>query len=146
MKTISPILFCAGTLAALCVCEVCGAETNDFPQAENGELENARVYTEDGVLVVALSGNPTTGYEWNCAATGECLSGGDCEYVQYPADEGMVGVGGVFIFRFTPKSAGSETLRFTYARCWEKEPLQSIEYVVTVSGTEGNFTLSWAQN
>ena len=146
MKTISPILFCAGTLAALCACEVCGAATNDFPQAEISEPESARVYTEDGVLVIALAGNPTTGYEWSCAATGECLVGGDCEYIQNPADEEMVGVGGVFVFRFTPKSAGRETLRFAYARCWEKEPIQSIEYVVTVSGTEGNFSVAWTQN
>ncbi len=146
MKTINSILLCAGTLAVLCACEVCDAATNDFSQAEISEPADARVYTEDGVLVVALAGNPTTGYEWTCAADGDCLSVGEREYVQNPADEEMVGVGGVFVFRFTPKSAGSETLRFSYARCWEKEPIQRIEYVVSVSGTEGNFSVAWRQN
>ncbi len=149
MKNFRRILFCAGAFAALCACNDNGAvaaETVSPAMSAHGEPAMLGAHVENGALVVALAGNPTTGYEWHCKNDGNCLLGGDYEFVRDSADGDMLGVGGVFVFRFTPKAAGTETLRFSYARSWEDEIAESVEYAVIVSGTEGNYTIECVQN
>lgn len=92
------------------------------------------VLAEGQRLQVALQGNPTTGYAWQVVATPECLTAlGDVAYVQDPADEKQVGVGGRFLFNFRADKKGTGTLRFVYKRTWENEPpLESASLTVEV--------------
>ncbi len=152
MKKLIAILLCAAALLSLCACSVHVNVTSDDEETTADTAETAaydgaapRIYTEDGDLVIALEGNPTTGYEWSCEVDGDCVSGGDYEYVQDSTDEMLVGVGGVFTFRFTPTKAGTATLHFDYARSWEGEAIDSCELEVTISGTAGQFDIQCQQ-
>ena len=75
------------------------------------------------VLVIELPGNPTTGYTWTAKKIdGDALTRlGDGVYKQNPAPERMEGVGGVETWKFQGAKAGRQTLRFEYARSWEKD-------------------------
>ena len=151
MKKLLALLLCAAALVSLGACSVHvnvtsdDAETTDTTETAAYDGGAPMIYTEDGDLVIALAGNPTTGYEWSCEVDGDCVSGGDYEYLQDAAAEDMVGVGGVFTFRFTPTKAGTATLRFDYARSWEDEVLDSYEFEVTISGTAGQFDIQCQQ-
>lgn len=84
---------------------------------------------------VALEGNPTTGYSWFLKNAEEVKKSGliellnldehcSAEYAQKGNTEGLVGVGGVFCFKFkVNNSEGKEMpkLCFEYKRPWEKE-------------------------
>ena len=83
---------------------------------------------------VALEGNPTTGYSWFLKNVEEIKNSGliellnlnehcSADYVQ-KGNEGLVGVGGVFCFKFKVNNAEGKDmpkLCFEYKRPWEKE-------------------------
>lgn len=103
-------------------------------KVDNGGTVNVTVGQE---LEVRLAGNPTTGFSW--ARTG-CEGGavaavGEGAYVQRPAQPGMVGVGGEFVFRFRAVKAGTTKLTFAYFRPWEKgvPPVETFTATVTVA-------------
>ena len=87
-------------------------------------------------LQVELPANATTGYEWWLDDVDETVLQqiGEKEYIQAPADENMVGVGGTSVWRFETVSPGQTTLRLIYARAWEEnvEPAQVFEITVYV--------------
>lgn len=152
MKKLIAILLCAAALLSLGACTVTANVTTNDEETTTDTAETAAydgaapdIYTENGELVIALEGNPSTGYEWSCEVDGDCVSGGDYEYVQDSTEEMLVGVGGTFIFRFTPTKAGTATLHFDYARSWEGEAIDSYEFEVTISGTAGHYDIQCQQ-
>ena len=84
---------------------------------------------------IALEGNPTTGYCWYLKNAEEIKKCGliellnldeycSVDFVQKENEQGLVGVGGVFCFKFkVNNSEGKELpkLNFEYKRAWEKE-------------------------
>ncbi len=64
-----------------------------------------------GTLTVALQGNRTTGYFWAVASKPDQLETTGEDYVQDPAPEGMVGVGGTEKFTFRALRRGQGRLR-----------------------------------
>ena len=84
---------------------------------------------------VALEGNPTTGYSWFLKNAEEIKNSkiieilnldehGTAEYVQKGNEHGLVGVGGVFCFKFKVNNTEGKDLpklAFEYKRPWEKE-------------------------
>ncbi|MBN1270500.1 MAG: protease inhibitor I42 family protein [Kiritimatiellae bacterium] len=85
-----------------------------------------------GTLEIALPGNPTTGYSWDCTADETpvlLLAEPD-----YRPDSRAIGAGGRFIFRFRATAAGESTLRLVYRRPWEKDtpPLKTYEVTIAV--------------
>ena len=73
-----------------------------------------------GLYSVSLDANPSTGFSWRCEVANPAVADlSDSEYVQDPAPEGMVGVGGKETFFFTCKQPGSTGLTFTYRRPWQ---------------------------
>lgn len=72
------------------------------------------------VMSFGLPGNAGTGYTWNLTSTlPKFLEAvGEPTFVADHAD--MPGSSGVTKFTFKAKSVGEETLRFEYARSWEK--------------------------
>lgn len=117
----------------------CGGEN----AAQTG-AQTDTVYVENGVLVVALEGNPTTGYEWSQDGELTCLSGGEREYTKHPATDMQLGTGGVYTFRFEPVAAGRQTLHFVYARDWEPDtPAEEYTLTVTVTETKKGYEMTW---
>ena len=91
-----------------------------------GTDTGAEIAMRDGdTLIVALSGNATTGFQWtdvteNAFPVLELVSGLD--YVADPAPPGAAGSGGTFLFRYRAFAAGTQVLGFDYARSWESLP------------------------
>ncbi len=136
MKKWVTMLLCAGVFLASAAC---GSAQTEPAGPESG------VYERDGALIVALDGNPTTGYEWVCEGelAAGCLTGGEREYMPYPATE-LLSTGGVFSFRFEPVAAGEQTLRFAYLRSWEEHSaIETYEITVTVREKAKGFVLDW---
>ncbi len=88
-------------------------------------------------MKLALESNPTTGYSWTVTQDPE-LFRIDEEYQENAHDENMVGVGGQQIYTFTPETAGTTELTFTYSRPWVEsdEDATVISYTVEVSNSK----------
>jgi len=83
-------------------------------------------------LMVALPGNPTTGYQWTAVEEPgflEALPG--VEYLP-EATPTPIGAGGTFFFRYLAGEAGEGTLSFAYQRPWEEAPVESFSITAIV--------------
>jgi inhibitor of cysteine peptidase len=84
-------------------------------------------------LLVALEGNPTTGYEWMNTLVYEFASLREIGEAEFRPDSDLVGAGGLFLFRYEAYRVGPQAFRFAYQRPWESvEPLQLLELSVDV--------------
>jgi len=98
--------------AALTVVGCIGvAETYTNP----GQVVNIGVNQE---FIIALGSNPTTGYSWQESHDQSMLELLEKDY-QEPTEEGVVGAGGVELFRFKAIKAGQAEITLTYEQPWE---------------------------
>lgn len=81
-------------------------------------------------LVVALDGNPTTGYTWEREKNddGVLVQAGDPEFE--PASQAL-GAAGKMSLRFEAKARGETTLNLVYHRSWESEAPEKV-FALTV--------------
>ncbi|MCK4599822.1 protease inhibitor I42 family protein [Candidatus Bipolaricaulota bacterium] len=105
------------------------------------EDDNGRTITMDvgNTLIVRLWGNPTTGYLWECTqplTEGILQPVGEVEFQSEPAPSGMVGVSGVFTFRFQIIASGTVPLQLVYHRPWEEEAIETFSVTIVVGGQE----------
>lgn len=85
------------------------------------------------VLVIALPGNPSTGYGWQMVdAEGAILR--QVGEPEFEADSELVGAPGTITLRFEAAEAGQMDLTLAYQRPWEAdvEPLDTFTVQVTV--------------
>lgn len=96
------------------------------------EDDRAIVELQEGeLLMVSLSGNPTTGYEWALTEEPPFLTripGVDYLPELTPT---AVGGGGTFFFRYEATGQGGGPLSFAYRRPWESGPPERI-FSITV--------------
>lgn len=101
-------------------------------EADNGTLEAIDV---GDIILVRLSGNPSTGYEWQRTDTllesileplpeGGCCGGG--------CGGDQVGSPTPSEFRFKAISSGTTRLEFVYQRPWEEEPIDMFSVIIYV--------------
>lgn len=99
------------------------------------ENDNGRAITMDvgNTLIVRLWGNPTTGYLWECTQTliEGVLQLLNVEFQSAAAPSGMVGMSGVFIFRFQILASGTIPLQLVYHRPWEEEAIETFSVTIT---------------
>ncbi len=102
-----------------------------FSMAHNGKTVEVPV---GAVVTIRLEGNITTGYSWQPAELeGEALESlGKPEYVQRPHAPGMVGVGGVFVFKLKAVRPGKASVKTVYVRPWEKDKPPERTFSLTV--------------
>ena len=117
------------------------------PSSDNPRLEIYLLLDEDAAsegieirngekILIALAGNPTTGYEWidtteNLFPILEPIAGSN--YIAHPTTTPIAGGGGRFLFRYRAFSSGSQVLGFMYARPWESvQPAKRIVFAVGV--------------
>ena len=86
-----------------------------------------------GRLYVSLSGNASTGYEWEVAEMDEAIL--EHTGTTYRPHCGMPGCGETGSWRFTALSPGTTTLRMIYHRPWEEEEPDRV-FELTVTATE----------
>lgn len=89
---------------------------------------------QDGVLIVFLEANATTGYTWSYAIDNEkVLECQGAKYLENDHPEGMVGVGGLYKATFAGVENGKAKVSFSYARSWEEEaPCRTCDITVQV--------------
>ena len=90
------------------------------------EVERGRKVT------IRLQANPSTGYRWSVASTGEALEQSGEPF--HAAESSMRGAGGGEYWSFMPVRAGKQELRFEYRRPWERDkpPARVLGYTVIV--------------
>jgi predicted secreted protein len=84
-------------------------------------------------LVIRLSGNYTTGYQW------EVIKGFDDDVIRQegkgeykPEKTGRVGSGGIAVFTFTAIGTGRTDINLEYRRPWEKNGDVPEDFEITV--------------
>jgi inhibitor of cysteine peptidase len=101
--------------------------------ADNGKTITVKV---GDVVAISLIGNPTTGYSWRTAKLdGKAIEQvGEPKYTTNPHRQGMVGVGGTFLFKFNATKSGKTEVKLEYVRPWErgKKPIKTFTTTVEV--------------
>jgi len=115
------------SLAKASVCGISLSVYKFLDESDNG----ATVYLRtDEKLLVALEGNPTTGYTWKPTEVPEFLA--QIEGTEYLAASALVGGGGTFFFRYEAREPGTGPLSFAYLRPWEEEAAETFTVTVVV--------------
>ncbi len=83
-------------------------------------------------LEIELEANPTTGYMWEIAASVNEGVLRQIDKYRYVQKSGLIGGGGIQIYRFEGLKKGRAKLVFEYRRPWEKEKKPAEKYVVQV--------------
>jgi predicted secreted protein len=131
-----------GTLALLLavapvLLAACGSaddEARTIGDADNGATVELKIGER---LEVALSGNPTTGYNWEVQPLDTPVLQQVGERDFEPDDPDADGSGGTVTVRFDAIAAGQTALRLEYRRPWDDPNAPPHEsYVVTVVVTE----------
>ena len=98
-------------------------------ETDNGQRVTLR---QGEYLMVALSGNATTGFAWEVEAepNGGILR--EMEGLGYRPSSTLLGAGGTFFFRYEAVAAGQGDLSFVYHRPWETAPPENTFTVLVV--------------
>lgn len=87
--------------------------------------------------LIALKGNPTTGYLWTVASIdGKAVAqDGDVQYVPDKAKPGSVGTGGTFQLQLVARQKGKATITMHYKRPFEKDkpPVETFKVTIEVN-------------
>ncbi len=111
------------SLVTACVGE---AET----YSDSGQTINIGVNQK---FVIALGSNPTTGYQWHESHTENMLKLVEKTYkLGEEAEQGLVGAGGIELFRFKTVKVGEAEIIMVYKRPWEEEGLDQKVFTVNI--------------
>ncbi|WP_440953370.1 protease inhibitor I42 family protein [Methanococcoides sp. FTZ1] len=100
-----------------------------FTKASNGSDVSIE---QNGIIVLKLDENPTTGYSWNLTVPEGMTLVGD-EFVIAPDDEGLVGAGGVHEWELQADSEGTYEIFAIYKRSWENITGEEDTFMMTVN-------------
>ncbi len=86
----------------------------------DADLGKTAEVAKGGIVVVSLSGNPTTGYDWSVDGTlpPQLQEKGQASFTS--DSPGVPGAGGTVTLQFAAVGAGSANLRLKYSRSFEK--------------------------
>ena len=125
----------ASLLAIVCALGVAA------PALADTDTVNGTVFTSSPIsvkvgqdFIVALPGNPTTGYSWTAKPSSPTIISEGSAYERTPSAKPMMGAGGQQFFVFEVSKAGTGTITFSYARPWQKgvKPARTMTFNVTV--------------
>ena len=84
-------------------------------------------------MLVRLTSNPTTGYEWTVKDSPAPLELLKSDFARDPEAKNMVGAGGTQTLQFAAAAAGTAALKLEYRRPWEKDVAAAKTFKVTVA-------------
>ncbi len=97
---------------------------------DSGQTINIGVNQE---FVIALDSNPTTGYIWQASYDEDMLELVKSEYkLGEEAEQGVVGAGGIELFRFKAVKTGETEITLVYKRPWEEESIDQKVFAVNI--------------
>ncbi len=99
---------------------VCGIGIGVYRLVEEGDAAGVVTLRVGERLMIALPGNPTTGYAWE--VEGEPAFLARIEGVAYRSESDLIGAGGTFYFRYEATATGEGEISFAYRRPWEALP------------------------
>lgn len=112
---------------------VCGIGLSVYRLVDETATGQSVILREGEKLMIALEGNPTTGFEWEVESE---PAGGLLQRIEGPAyssSSSLIGAGGTFYFRYAAVVAGQGELTFVYRRSWETVPPEkTVSMVVLV--------------
>ena len=107
-----------------------------------GCADEVKTYTDPGQeisigvdqeFVIALSSNPTTGYMWQVSHDENMLKLIESKYeLGGETKQGVVGAGGVELFRFKALNKGETEITMVYKRPWEEESINQKAFTVNI--------------
>lgn len=110
----------AGGLQTLGKASVCGLGLVLYRLVEEGDEAGAVTLSVGERLMIALSGNSTTGYAWEVVEEPAFLA--PAEGLAYLPDSALLGGEGTFFFRYEATEAGEGEISLAYRRPWEDVP------------------------
>jgi inhibitor of cysteine peptidase len=123
-------VYAAMVLILCVVLTACGGKNVKITEDMNGQTINL---AKGETLVLAIEGNPTTGYSWNLTEVDESIlkSAGEPDY---DSSSTLTGAGGTYTFKFNAVETGTTTLKLDYYRTFEKDvaPINTFEVTVVV--------------
>lgn len=112
---------------------VCGIGLSVYRLVDEAVHDQTLALRVGEKLMIALEGNPTTGFEWEVDSE---PAGGLLQRLEGPAyssSSSLIGAGGTFYFRYAAVVAGQGELTFVYRRSWETVPPEkTVSMVVLV--------------
>jgi inhibitor of cysteine peptidase len=106
---------------------VCGFSLRVYRLLTEADATTRALMRVGDRLMVLLEGNPTTGYQWTNTLEYEYAVLRETQEAEFRATSGLIGAGGVFIFRFHAVDVGPQAFRFAYQRPWESvQPIQTV--------------------
>ena len=116
--------------AVVVICLVTGCVGGVKTYTDSGRTIDVGVNQE---FVIALGSNPTTGYSWQESYDETVLELVEKTYEQgEEAEQGLVGAGGVELFRFKALKAGKTEITLVYKRPWEEEIAEQKVFTVDI--------------
>jgi len=113
--------------------EVCGLSLRVYRLVTEDDNDAHVTLRLGDRLLVALEGNPTTGYQWANTLVYEFATLREIGEPEFRPDSDLVGAGGLFLFRYEAVRVGPQAFRFAYQRPWESvQPLRLLEFSVDV--------------
>ena len=86
-----------------------------------------------GNVIITLPENPTTGYTWQTdGGLGDVLMLKEDSYVPDANPGGLLGGGGTHRWHYVAKAPGDTAITFTYARPWESDAAETVEFSFSV--------------
>ncbi len=137
MGRVARIVGAAAVALALVVIAGCTAGTNVAPATSTVRVDasagGSTVQLARGAeLVVALEGNPTTGFDWKVTESLPPQLSAKSDTLESSAAPSVVGAGGLRVFTFTAAEAGTGELDMEYIRSWEKGVPPQRTFTLTV--------------
>ncbi len=99
---------------------VCGIGLTVYRLLDESDADASISLREGEHLLIALAGNPTTGFGWEVQAEPAFLT--PVEGLEYRPSSDLTGAGGTFYFRYEATTAGMGMLSLVYRRPWETVP------------------------
>lgn len=104
-----------------------------FPEPEEEPGTEQTVNTKAGEnFSVSLESNPTTGYQWEADFESDYVEFLDKQFVEYPQEPDIVGMGGRETFLFQALKSGETEIKFSYSRPGEEGVAPIDEKVYTI--------------
>ncbi len=125
-----PCLILVVLLTSALILTACNPKTIKINSDDNGTTVEIK---KGETLLLSISGNPTTGYNWEVESVDQNVlqSAGEPDY---KSDSMLIGSGGTYKFKFTAVNVGVTPLKLKYWRSFEPEnpPVETFEVKVVV--------------
>ena len=120
-----------------CACDRCkGRSRRAKKEVQLTDKDNGKTVkvTVDGIIILSLESNATTGFSWTKAdkVDKDILKLERNDYLQGPNPNGMVGVGGTTVIIYRALKPGKAKIDLTYMQPWEPDSKFNTNYSVTV--------------